>query len=65
MDHTDIPLSPSALLEKIRAALADRRLARVAAETGLHENTLRAIANGKNQNPSLETVAKLVAYLKV
>jgi transcriptional regulator with XRE-family HTH domain len=51
------------LLEKIRLALADRKLDKVAAQTGLHENTVRAIASGKNTNPTLATVEKLAAYL--
>jgi DNA-binding phage protein len=50
-------------LEKIRKALEDRNLAKVAAQTGLHENTVRAIASGKNTNPTLETIERLVKYL--
>lgn len=51
------------VLEKIKLALADRNLSKVAAQTGLHENTVRAIASGKNTNPTLETVEKLLSYL--
>ena len=51
------------LLEKIRLALADRKLDKVAAQTGLHENTVRAIAKGLNKNPTLATLEKLAAYL--
>ena len=50
-------------LEKIKKALADRNLARVAAATQLHENTVRAIAAGKNTNPTLETLNRLNSYL--
>ena len=51
------------LLERIKKALADRNLARVAAATKLHENTVRAIAAGKNTNPTLETLNRLNTYL--
>ena len=51
-------------LERIRRMLADRNLAKVAAQTGLHENTIRAIASGKNINPTLTTLDKLIEYLR-
>ena len=57
MENNDFPL------ERIRRALADRNLAKVAAQTGLHENTVRAIAAGKNTNPTLQTLEKLIDYL--
>jgi DNA-binding Xre family transcriptional regulator len=57
MDYNDFPL------ERIKRALADRSLAKVAAQTGLHENTIRAIAAGKNTNPTLQTLDKLIDYL--
>jgi len=44
--------------------LSDRNLAKVAAQTGLHENTIRAIASGKNTNPTLATLDKLIEYLR-
>jgi len=50
-------------MERIRFALKDRNLARVAISTGLHENTIRAIAAGKNNNPHMTTYEKLVKYL--
>ena len=50
-------------LNRIREALSDRRLARVAARTGLHENTIRAIVNKKYEFPSLTTIEKLTDYL--
>jgi transcriptional regulator with XRE-family HTH domain len=51
------------LLEKISKALSDRNLTKVAMNCGLHENTVRAIASGKNKNPTYETLEKLRAYL--
>lgn len=51
------------LLTRVRDALSDRNLSRVAAATGLHENTVRAIANGKNKNPTFETLQRLSTYL--
>ena len=50
-------------LNKIKVALRDRNLSKVAIQACLHENTVRAIASGKNLNPSYETIKKLSAYL--
>jgi hypothetical protein len=50
-------------MERIRVALNDRNLAKVAVSTGLHENTIRSIAAGKNNNPHMTTYEKLVKYL--
>jgi len=58
MENTDI-----VPMERIRRALADRNLAKVAAQTGLHENTIRSIASGKNVNPTLATLDRLIDYL--
>jgi hypothetical protein len=44
-------------------ALADRNLAKVARNVGLHENTIRGIASGKNQKPAIETLERLADYL--
>jgi DNA-binding Xre family transcriptional regulator len=52
-------------LEEIAERLKDRRLSVVTQITGLHENTIAAIRDGKNTNPTLETLAKLSAYLSV
>ena len=60
MDDTDFS---SLTMEKIRRALQDRNLSKVAVSTGLHENTIRAIASGKNNNPTMQTFEKLVQYL--
>lgn len=50
-------------LRQVVSALADRNLSKVARLVGLHENTVRAIASGKNQNPALETLEKLADHL--
>lgn len=51
------------LLEKVVSALADRSFAKVAKNVGLHENTIRSIANGKNKKPAIETLETLADYL--
>jgi len=51
-------------LEWIRMALADRMPSRVSEKTGLHRNTIAAIRDGKETNPTIETLQKLTAYLK-
>ena len=50
-------------LARIRLALADRTLSKVAQATGLHENTVRNIAKGHGSTPTVETIAKLSQYL--
>jgi len=50
-------------LSKIREALMDRNLARVAEKTGIHANTLRNIRSGANTNPTLLTLQKISDYL--
>ncbi len=50
-------------LEKIQEKLKDRRLRIVAAETGLHHNTVYLISKGKG-NPTYETMKKLSDYLE-
>jgi len=50
-------------LERIRAALDDRMLSKVASSTGLHENTVRNIAKGRGEMPTLATIEKLGNYL--
>jgi len=50
-------------LERIREALGDRNLAKVALAIGLHENTVRNIANGRGDMPTLATIEKLGDYL--
>lgn len=50
-------------LDKIKDALADRRLDVVSKATGLHRNTLAAIRDGRHGNPTYETVRRLSDYL--
>ncbi len=50
-------------LERIRSALADRRVTAVAKKTGLSRFTITAIRDGKQQNPKLSTLKALDAYL--
>lgn len=50
-------------LERIRKALEDRNLMKVAEATGLHENTVRNIAKGREETPTLATLEKLGNYL--
>lgn len=50
-------------LSRIRLALADRTLSKVAQATGLHENTVRNIAKGHGSTPTVETISKLSQYL--
>lgn len=49
--------------EKVREALKDRNLARVAEATGLHHNTLIAIRSGRVEKPNPSTIKVLSAYL--
>lgn len=50
-------------LVRIRKALEDRNLTKVAQATGLHENTVRNIAKGNGGTPTVETIEKLSNYL--
>jgi hypothetical protein len=50
-------------LSRIRDALSDRNLAKVAQTTGLHENTVRNIAKARGGMPTTETIEKLSQYL--
>lgn len=50
-------------LARIRKALEDRNLSKVAEATGLHENTVRNIAKGRGEMPTLATIEKLGDYL--
>jgi len=52
-------------LSEIKSALKDRRLCIIAEKTGLHVNTIASIRDGKNTNPTLETLQKLADYLGV
>lgn len=50
-------------IDEIRAALQDRRLTVIAAQTGLHYNTISAIKRGDQTNPQYDTMIKLSTYL--
>lgn len=50
-------------LEWIRQALTDRMPSKVSAATGLHVNTIVAIRDGANKNPTLKTLNALAQYL--
>lgn len=52
-------------LSEIRQALQDRKLHVIAGATGLHVNTIAAIRDGKNNNPTLDTVMRLAKYLGI
>lgn len=49
-------------MERIKVAMADRNMRKVAEATGLHENTVYNILSGKTK-PSDATLAVLNAYL--
>lgn len=51
------------LLGRVVSALADRSYSRVSRQVSLHENTIRAIAQGKNKKPSIDTLEILADYL--
>ncbi len=50
-------------LSRIRVALEKANLSQAARETGLHENTVRNIAKGRGEMPTLATIEKLGNYL--
>lgn len=51
-------------LDKIRQALADRRIGVVVAATGLHRNTIAAVRDGK-ATPTIDTLDRLARYLGI
>ena len=50
-------------IDWIRNALLDRRPKVVAERTGLHVNTILRIRDGKEENPKIQTLNLLTAYL--
>lgn len=50
-------------LNKIRAFLKERSLQEVAEKTGVHYNTLLAIRDGTNTNPTFVTLTKIQTYI--
>ena len=51
-------------VEQLREALQDRRLGVIAERTGVSENTIRTIRDGKNTSPSRLTLRVLTDYFK-
>jgi len=51
-------------LDKIRLGLLDRQPGMVAEATGLHLNTVRAVRDNPNANPSYSTLIALSDYLE-
>lgn len=51
-------------IEQIRRRLEPMQLSKVEQATGVHRNTLYAIRNGKNTEPSYQTIRKLSEYLQ-
>ena len=51
-------------VSEIKTRLKDRRIAVVAQATGLHENTIRDITSGRNDNPKIKVVEALSDYLE-
>lgn len=49
-------------LAQIRECLADRKLDVVSSKAGVHRNTLAAIRDGRNENPTLRTLEALSDY---
>jgi len=50
-------------IDQIHARLQDRRPSLVAKETGLHNNTVRAIRDNPNANPTYRAIEALSKYL--
>lgn len=50
-------------LDQIKVLLADRRLDIVAKATNVHRNTLAAIRDGRNENPTYAILIRLSDYL--
>lgn len=50
-------------IEWIRRGLLDRRPKVVAERTGLHVNTIIRIRDGREENPKIQTLNLLAAYL--
>lgn len=51
-------------LDQIKKALRDRRLQVVAEATGLHYNTLRAVRDDPDVNPTYKVLIALSTYLQ-
>ena len=51
-------------IEAIRLALQDRRISMVSAATGLHYNTIKALRDNEDANPSYKVLKALSDYLE-
>lgn len=51
-------------IEAIRLALRDRRISMVAEATGLHYNTIKAVRDNEDANPSYKVLKALSDYLE-
>jgi len=51
-------------LKQIREGLQDRSPGKVARATGVHYNTVRAVRDDPNANPTYRVVASLSEYLQ-
>jgi hypothetical protein len=51
-------------IEAIRLALRDRRISMVADATGLHYNTIKAVRDNVQANPSYKVLKALSDYLE-
>lgn len=51
-------------LQEISEKLVDRRLSVVAERTGLHENTIANIRDGRSENPAYTTLKALSDYFQ-
>ena len=49
-------------LDQIKEQLQDRKLDVVSRAAGVHRNTLAAIRDGKNENPTYTVIRKLSEY---
>ncbi len=61
--NTSVQSDLEGRIEKIRAALKDRTLSKVAEATNLHVNTIRSIAKKSDKTFSVTTVDTLYNYL--
>ena len=51
-------------IEAIRLALQDRRISMVSTATGLHYNTIKAVRDNEDANPSYKVIKALSDYLE-
>ena len=51
-------------LDEIRARLKDRRIDKIAEESGLSRTTIANVRDGENKNPTLRTTQLIIKYLE-